>query len=92
MLTTKQAAVIAGVSPSMIYQWTTVERRLPHYRAGGKGKRGRILIDPADLEQFMRSLRVEGETAASAPVSSGSAGGSFSELDPRRLQRAWQKD
>ncbi len=89
-LTVKEAAVQAGVSESLIYQFC-VERRLPHYRLGGKGKRGRILIDPADLETFMQSLRVQGEAASSVPVSSGSAAGIFSELDPQRLQKAWRK-
>ena len=89
-LTVKEAALRAGVSESLIYQ-VCEERRLPHYRLGGKGKRGRVLIDPVDLETFMQSHRVEGETASSAPVSSGSAVGTFSELDPRRLQKAWRK-
>ena len=69
-LTPKQAAAHAGVSPQLIYQWTTVEKRLPHYRAGGLGKRGRILIDEADLEAFLASLRVEaaGRTPAAQPL------------------------
>lgn len=91
MLTVKQAAERANVSTALVYQWCN-ERRLPHYRLGGKGRRGKLLIDPADLDAFMRSLRVEEETASSAPASSGSTAGTFSELDPRRLQRAWRKD
>jgi excisionase family DNA binding protein len=52
-LSVKQAAERAGVSLSLIYQWTTVEQRLPHYRLGGSDKRGRIVIDAADLDAFL---------------------------------------
>jgi excisionase family DNA binding protein len=58
MLTVKQAAERASVSPALVYQWCE-ERRLIHYRVGGKGKRGKLLIDAADLDNFMESLRVE---------------------------------
>ena len=34
------------------------ERRLPHYRLGGQGRRGRILIEEADLEAFLETLKV----------------------------------
>jgi len=57
-LTVKQAAQHAGVSESLIYQWCD-ERRLVHYRVGGAGKRGKILIDPADVDSFMASVKVE---------------------------------
>ena len=30
-----------------------------HYRPGGKGKRGKILISPRHLDDFMESLKVE---------------------------------
>jgi hypothetical protein len=46
------------VSTSLIYQWVD-ERRLAHYRLGGKGKRGKIGIAPGDLDALMESLRVE---------------------------------
>jgi excisionase family DNA binding protein len=58
LLTVKQAAERAMVSESLIYQWCD-ERRLVHYRVGGAGKRGKILIDPADLDIFMASLKVQ---------------------------------
>jgi excisionase family DNA binding protein len=58
VLTVKQAAERAGVSESLVYQWIE-ERRLPHYRLGGKGKRGKIGISPRDLDAFIQSLRVE---------------------------------
>jgi excisionase family DNA binding protein len=93
MLTVKQAAERANVSTALVYQWCE-ERRLPHYRLGGKGKRGKLLINPADLDAFMQSLRVEaGESRSSASgrISSDSRGEPFSELDLDRLQRAWEK-
>jgi excisionase family DNA binding protein len=58
LLTVNEAAERVGVSISLIYEWCET-RRLVHYRLGGKGKRGRIGIRPADLAQFIDSLRVE---------------------------------
>jgi excisionase family DNA binding protein len=52
-----EAAQHAGVSPQLVYRWCQ-EQRLPHYRCGGRGRRGRILIDPADLDAFLQSLKV----------------------------------
>jgi excisionase family DNA binding protein len=57
-LTVKEAGVVVGVSPALVYQWCQ-EQRLRHYRFGGEGKRGRILIDLADLEEFMRQCLVD---------------------------------
>jgi excisionase family DNA binding protein len=57
-LTVKEAGKVAGVSPALVYQWCQ-ERRLRHYRLGSEGRRGRILIDPADLEAFMQQCLVE---------------------------------
>jgi excisionase family DNA binding protein len=57
-LTVKRAAERAGVSTALVYRWCD-ERRLPHYRAGGKGRRGKILIEPSDLDSFLESLKVE---------------------------------
>jgi excisionase family DNA binding protein len=58
VLTVNEAAARLGVSVSLIYLWID-ERRLPHYRLGGKGKRGKIGILPRDLDDFIASLRVE---------------------------------
>jgi excisionase family DNA binding protein len=66
LLSVKQAAERAGVSESLIYQWCD-ERRLVHYRVGGAGRRGKILIDPTDMDAFMTSLKVE---ARDTPVRS----------------------
>ena len=60
-LTPKHAAERAGVSLALIYQWCE-ERRLPHFRCGGLGKRGRILIDESDLAEFLKSCRVDSVT------------------------------
>ena len=58
MLTVKQAALKAGVSESLVYAWCH-EQRLAHYRVGRDGRRGRIRIDPADLDVFVKTLRQE---------------------------------
>lgn len=58
LLTPEQAAGRVGVSRSLIYHWCQ-DRLLPHYRVGTSGRRGRILIDPADLEAFMGRCRVD---------------------------------
>ena len=57
-LTPKLAADRANVSVSLIYKWCA-EGRLPHYRFGRDGRRGRILIDPVDLEKFIAECRKE---------------------------------
>jgi excisionase family DNA binding protein len=56
-LSVKQAAERAGVSLALLYQWCD-ERRLAHYRCGGEGKRGKILIAEEDLDGFLQSVRV----------------------------------
>ena len=61
-LTPKQAATRAGVSASLIYQ-LCAERRLKHFRVGGEGRRGKLLIDDEDLDRFLDSCRVEDDAA-----------------------------
>jgi excisionase family DNA binding protein len=56
-LTPKRAAERAGVSEKLVYRWCA-ERRLSHYRCGGQGRRGRILIDPDDLDAFLLTLKI----------------------------------
>jgi len=58
MLTVKQAAARLRISPSLVYSWCE-DHLLPHYRMGGKGKRGKILIEEAVLEAFLQSRKVE---------------------------------
>jgi hypothetical protein len=57
-LTVKQAATKAQVSPSLVYVWIR-EKRLACFRMGSSGRRGRILIDPTDLEVVIRECRQE---------------------------------
>jgi excisionase family DNA binding protein len=78
-LTVKQAAERACVSANLIYQLCE-QRRLPHFRIGGQGRRGKILIDPVDLEAFISSLKVEashddGEFRHASPARRGDAAG-----------------
>ncbi len=66
LLTAKEAAVRAGVSASLVYQWCRDEL-LPHYRFGTQGRRGKILIAPEDLDAFMRQCRVDRHALAADP-------------------------
>jgi excisionase family DNA binding protein len=63
MLTPRQAAERIGVSDSLIYEWCS-SGQLPHYRFGKKGRRGKILIDPAELEAFVVAHHREARTEA----------------------------
>ena len=58
MLTVKQAAERLRVSPSLIYSWCE-DQILAHFRMGGKGKRGKILIEETVLDAFVQSCKVE---------------------------------
>jgi excisionase family DNA binding protein len=57
-LSVQETADRLGVSPSLVYQWCH-ERTLPHLRLGKAGRRGKILIDEADLDAFIAASRVE---------------------------------
>jgi excisionase family DNA binding protein len=68
MLTPRQAANRLGVSPSLVYQLCD-ERVLKHYRIGGKGKRGRIRIEEAEVERYREScLRDASQLVAVPPL------------------------
>lgn len=58
-LSVRQAAARVGVSASLVYRWCA-EGTLPHYRLGGNGRRGKIVIAPADLDRHFADSRVEG--------------------------------
>lgn len=62
-LTIKQAADRSGLSTSLLYQ-ICAERRLPHFRLGRGGKRGKVLIEEADPDAFLSAARVEAGSAA----------------------------
>lgn len=58
LLTPGEAAARMGVSRSLIYKWVA-QGRLSHYRLGGEGRRGKIMVSPRDADSLMDSLRVE---------------------------------
>jgi excisionase family DNA binding protein len=57
LLSPEEAAIRVGISRSLVYRLCQ-ERRLVHYRVGGKGRRGKILIDPDDLDAYLAACRV----------------------------------
>lgn len=58
LLNVAEAAERAKVSKTLIRRWTTVEKRLPHFRLGGRGKRGKLVIDSVDLDMFLDTLKI----------------------------------
>lgn len=97
LLDPKAAAARACVSVSLIYRWCA-EGTLPHLRVGARGRRGKILVAAADLDALLASCRVGGglhavpAASASVRASSESLSSPFSELNPRRLARAWKRN
>ncbi len=59
-LSPKDAAAYACVSVNLIYHWCN-EKLLPHFRLGENGRRGKIVIDVSDVEQFLASRKVGGQ-------------------------------
>jgi excisionase family DNA binding protein len=59
MLTVKQAAERAGVSPSLIYA-LVAEGRLRHIRLGREGRRGVIRIRAEDLVELIANCVRDG--------------------------------
>jgi excisionase family DNA binding protein len=56
-MTVKEVAVRCGVSVALVYAW--IERKqLPHYRLG-RGRRGKIVVEEADLVVFLATRKVE---------------------------------
>lgn len=66
LLTVKQAASRAAVSPSLIYE-LCANGVLPHMRLGRPGKRGCIRIDSDELDGFLAACRVEGLSPDDSP-------------------------
>jgi excisionase family DNA binding protein len=58
MMTVRQVADKIGVSDSLVYEWCSAGL-LTHYRFGSKGRRGKIMIDEAELDAFLSSCRQE---------------------------------
>jgi excisionase family DNA binding protein len=67
LLNVHEAAKQSGVSKSLIYELCR-SGLLIHYRVGGKGKRGRVLIDTDDLSEYLGSCKVEEERIAEEPL------------------------
>jgi excisionase family DNA binding protein len=59
VLTVKQAAERAGVSPGLVYEWCNCGM-LPHLRLGRPGTRGGIRIEESDLAAFLASQKRKG--------------------------------
>jgi excisionase family DNA binding protein len=57
LLTPKQVAQLYPLSVSLLYQLCD-EKRIPHYRIGGRGKKGKILLAAEDIEIFLESQKV----------------------------------
>lgn len=92
-MTVKEAAAILEVSAGLVYALVAAGK-IRHARHGLG--RGTIRISADALEEYRRSSAAGGVTAppsapASARASSGPPAAPFSELDPRRLRRAWKK-
>ncbi|QEL17404.1 helix-turn-helix domain-containing protein [Limnoglobus roseus] len=88
-LSVKQAALAIGVCESLIRDWCA-DGMLPHYRVGRKGKRGKILISTSDLAAFLEQLKIAPAEPKFVNSSTSSAPGPlFSELDSKRLAKAW---
>jgi hypothetical protein len=69
-----------GVCSSLVYGWVE-SRALAHFRLGGKGKRGRILVDEADLEAFLQGCRVEAKKEAASSMKPPRVRTKFKHLD-----------
>ena len=92
ILTPEQVATRYKMSRSTVYG-ACRSGMLTHMRVSARpGARGKYLIHEGDLLAWLDSLRVAPAPvppSVSAPTSSGSQAGPFSELNPRRLARAW---
>jgi len=92
MLSPAQIATDYLVSRSTVYA-ACRSGMLTHYRVPAKkGARGKYLVKEVDLLAWLETLKSAGEAtpSASAPASSGSPASLFSELDPKKLARAWK--
>lgn len=65
-LTPREAADRLRISRSLIYE-ACADGSLAHYRVGRKGRRGKILIDPSDLDVWFTASRVGGQRLPAQP-------------------------
>jgi len=63
----KQAAAYAGVCPSIIYKLCAAQV-LEHYRVGGLGRRGKIVILKADVDAYLATCRVGPKQRTTVPA------------------------
>lgn len=97
LMTIAALAAKYPVSKSTLYA-ACRDGMIPHYRVpsrkrDGKARSaGKYLIDEADFLNWLRGNRVEGQGSQppSQPPPSSSRGEPFSELDPKRLAKAWK--
>ena len=66
-LSVREAARRIGVGASLVYQ-SCAEGVLPHYRLGASGRRGKILIEPAELDRLWEARRIEGGRNSTEPL------------------------
>jgi len=57
-LTPKEAADYLGCSVSLVYQLAD-ERRIAHFRIGGRGRRGKYSFTLEALDAFLESCKIE---------------------------------
>ena len=90
LLTVEQVAQLLKVIPDTVRTWIQ-SGALRASRPGNGTRPGRkYRVRRGDLDAFVASLKVT-TAEASAPASSSSPGAPFSELNPKRLARAWKK-
>ncbi|MCE9567115.1 MAG: helix-turn-helix domain-containing protein [Planctomycetes bacterium] len=66
-ISVKLAADRMGLSTSMVYLLCS-DRRLPHFRLGNTGRRGKILIEEKDVDEFLMAARVEAGEGSPTPA------------------------
>ena len=65
LLTVAQASGRASVCETVVRRWVA-SGRLAHFRLGARG-RGKIAIDPADLDALLATFRVEARRPEATP-------------------------
>lgn len=90
-LTVREAAARAGVSEALVRDWVA-GGQLAHYRLGRRPGHGKILIEPADLERFLASRRVEARETGPAPTPAPLPGGrEYADFHRRIMAEVLQK-
>jgi excisionase family DNA binding protein len=66
LLTPKQAAEKIGASVAIVYG-LVADHAIACYRIGRRGKRGKIMLDEADLKAYLVSARIEVRVGNATP-------------------------